>query len=97
MLIRIIRAKHVVKCGLIGKRDKKNFKCPICGHVDNADINAAFKNHRFLNTRKIKDFSTAFNISKDINSVYRSDTDRDVSEGSTGTPKMALNQEAIKP
>lgn len=84
-------SKTCSKCGLIGKRDKKSFKCPFCGHVDNADVNAAFKNLRFLNARKIEDFSTAFNISKDINSVYQSDTDRDISEGSTGTPKMALN------
>ena len=66
-------SKSCSKCGLIGKRDKKSFKCPNCGHVDNADVNAAF------------------NISMDINGVYRSDTDRDVSEGSTDTPKVALN------
>ncbi len=66
-------SKTCSKCGLIGKREKKSFKCPNCGHVDNVDVNAAF------------------NISMDINCVYQSDTDRDVSEGSTDTPKVALN------
>ena len=67
-------SKSCSRCGLIGNRNGKAFKCPYCGYVENADVNASF------------------NIAKRQIGVSQSDIERDMSEGSTDTPRMATSR-----
>ena len=59
------------RCGLLGTRKGKKFKCTHCGHVDDADVNAAFV------------------IALRHQGILQLPADRDVSKGSTDTPKEA--------
>ena len=48
------------RCGLIGDRDKKVFRCNHCEHIDHADANASF------NIAKAPIMLGKFNIDRDV-------------------------------
>ena len=64
----------VWKCGNIGIREGKSFKCLTCGHVDHADANASFN----LALRPPL-----------VESIGQLHVDRDACKGSTDTPRGA--------
>ena len=61
------------KCGLLGERNKKIFKCS-CGHIENADSNAAF------NIAKLSELNP---------SIIRLHKDRDLCKGNSDFPEKA--------
>ncbi len=74
-------SKMCSRCGHIGNRNGKSFRCSTCGYVENADVNASF------------------NIALRQTGISRSDVQRDMSEGSTGTPQEATarTMQTLKP
>jgi putative transposase len=64
-------SKECSRCGCIGIREDKSFKCPTCGHVDHADANASFN------------ISLRPPLVEDVGQLH---VDRDACKGSTDTP-----------
>jgi len=67
-------SKECSRCGSIGIRETKTFKCPKCGHVDHADVNASFN------------IALRLPLMENIGQLH---VDRDTCNGSTDTPKEA--------
>jgi putative transposase len=67
-------SKECSRCGSIGIREAKSFKCPTCGHVDHADANASF--------------NTALRPPS-VGGIGQLHADRDACKGSTDTPRGA--------
>ncbi|ARD84857.1 IS605 OrfB family transposase [Ferroplasma acidiphilum] len=67
-------SKECSRCGQIGNRSGKSFKCPNCGHVDHADANASFN----IALRPV--------FEEGIDQLY---VDSDAYKGNTDIPKEA--------
>jgi putative transposase len=60
-------SQNCSRCGHLGNRNGKQFKCPYCGHVDHADSNASFN----IALRHVKDGQ--LNVDRD---AFKGSTDR---------------------
>ena len=67
-------SKECSRCGGIGIREGKSFKCLTCGHVDHADVNASFN------------IALCPPLVESIGQLH---ADRDACKGSTDTPRGA--------
>jgi putative transposase len=67
-------SKECSRCGSIGIREGKSFKCPHCGHVDHADANASF--------------NIALRLPS-VGGIGQLHVDRDACKGRTDTPRGA--------
>lgn len=70
-------------CGTLGCRDGKKFSCPACGHVDHADVNAAF------NIGKPVSHCSLVLRAQRLSQLHK---ERDLCKGSTDTPKTAMDK-----
>jgi putative transposase len=82
------------KCGQIGNRNDKNFKCPHCGYTAHADINASWNisnSEQFVTGPKPK-YSSRLGSSLRKSEVYslKFSKEGDLEKGSTDTPQLAM-------
>lgn len=82
------------KCGQIGKRNDKSFKCPHCGYTAHADVNASWNiaySEQFVTEPKPK-YSSRLGSSSKKKEVYshKFPKEGDLGKGSTDTPQLAM-------
>ena len=82
------------KCGQIGNRNGKSFKCPHCGYTAHSDVNAAWNiaySEQFLTEPKLK-HSSGLGSSLKKSEVYSQEFPKegDLGKGNTDTPQLAM-------
>lgn len=84
------------RCGELGKRNGKKFKCPHCGHTCHSDVNAGFNLCEWeVEGKSPKDIMDsvvdALLSSCESRDILRSCKENDLYEGSTDKPEVAMS------
>lgn len=83
------------RCGQLGDRNGKSFKCPHCGYTSHADSNAAWNiaySEKFLGEPKAEHCCTSASLLKDSVYTQRLSQEGDCGKGITDNPLLALSK-----